>query len=100
MTIQPLTGILMSVALLETVIVMIGWHGLTGGGWTKFPAGRVLMGLLAVMAAILTLASFSSFAPTFPGRPWVYISLYTLLIGVLGWLGYTIFREQQKHNKD
>lgn len=100
MTIQPLTGILMSVALLETLIVMIGWHGLTGGTWTRFPAGRVLMGLLAVMAAILTLASFSGFFPAFPGRPWVYIGLYTLLIGVLGWLGYTIFREQQKHNKD
>lgn len=100
MTIQQFTGILMSVALLETVIVMIGWHGLTGGTWTKFPAGRVLMGLLAVMAAILTLASFSSFATTFLGRPWVYIGLYTLLIGVLGWLGYTIFREQQRHNKD
>ncbi|OIH81970.1 hypothetical protein BLJ79_21670 [Arthrobacter sp. UCD-GKA] len=98
MTIQPLTGILMAVALTETVVVMIGWHRMTNGAWTGFPAGRVLMGLLGVLAAILTLATISSWLPGFPGRPWIYVGLYMSLIVVLGWLGWTIFREQHKRN--
>ena len=96
MTIQPLTGILMAVALAEILAVMIGWHFMTRGVWTTFPAGRVLMGLLAVMGAILILATASSFYPSFPGRAWVYIGLYAGLVGVLGWLGWTIFREQRR----
>lgn len=98
MTIQPLTGILIGIALLETLVVMLGWHRITRGGWHGFPAGRVLMGLLGTQAAILTLAAASSFFPGFAGRPYVYIILYLVLIGAVGRLGYTIFTEQRRHH--
>lgn len=98
MTIQPLTGILMAAALTETLVVMVGWHVMTRGVWTTFPAGRVLMALLGVMGAILALAAASSFFPYFPGRAWVYIILYAVLVCVLACLGWTIFREQR--NRD
>ena len=97
MTIQPLTGILIGTALLETLVVMLGWHWITRGGWQGFPAGRVLMGLLGVQSAILTLAAASSFFPGFTGRPYVYIALYVVLIIAVGRLGYTIFTEQRSH---
>ncbi|MGO2122462.1 hypothetical protein, partial [Glutamicibacter arilaitensis] len=42
----------------------------------------------------------SGFFPAFPGRPFIYLGLYSILIFVVGWLGYTIIREQRKHNKD
>ena len=100
MTVQPTTAILMSIVLVETIIVMFGWNWITRGAWTGFPAGRVLMALLGVQSAILLLAAASGFFPVFPGRPYVYLALYSILIFVVGWLGYTIFREQRKNNKD
>lgn len=106
MTVQPTTAILMAIVLVETVIVMFGWNWITRGAWTDFPAGRVLMALLGVQSAILLLATLSGFFPAFPGRPYIYLGLYSILIFVVGWLGYTIIREQrkhrdqQKHNKD
>jgi len=100
MTVQPTTAILMAIVLVETVIVMFGWNWITKGAWTGFPAGRVLMALLGVQSAILLLATLSGFFPAFPGRPFIYLGLYSILIFIVGWLGYTIFREQHKHNKD
>ena len=100
MTVQPLTGILIGAAMVQAVMIMVVWHGITGGGWRRFPAGRVLMVLLAVIAAILTLATSSSFFPAFPGRSWAYIVLYLALNLTLGWLGFTIVREQTRHNSD
>lgn len=100
MTIQPWTGLLIGLAMFQTIIIMVGWHGVTQGAWSRFPAGRVLMGLLGIMWAILTLATASSFFPAFTGRPWVYLALYLILNVALTALGYTIIREQRKHNKD
>ena len=100
MTVQPTTAILMAIVLVETIIVMFGWNWITKGAWAGFPAGRVLMALLGVQSAILLLATLSGFFPAFPGRPYVYLALYSILILVVGWLGYTIIREQRKHNKD
>jgi hypothetical protein len=96
MTIQPITGILVAIVFAETVTVMILWQYLTRGAWVGFPAGRVLMGLLAVMAAITALAAGSMFFPAFPGRPLVYLGLYTMLIIAVGSLGFTIIREQRR----
>lgn len=100
MTLQPLTGILIGAAAVQAIVIMIVWNGITWGGWRRFPAGRVLMVLLAVIAAILTLSTSSSFFPAFPGRSWAYIVLYVALNGVLGWLGHTIVREQARHNQE
>ena len=100
MTIQPWTGLLIGLAMLQTLVIMIGWHGVTYGAWARFPAGRVLMSLLGIMWAILTLATVSSFFPFFPGRPWIYLTLYAILNVALTALGVTIIREQRKHNKD
>lgn len=100
MTVQPLTAILMGVVLVATVSVMILWHSATRGAWTGFPAGRVLMALLGVQSAILALATASGFFPTFPGRPYVYLALYSMLIVVVVWLGVTIWVEQKRNHKD
>lgn len=100
MTVQPLTGILIGAAMVQSIMIMIVWHGITGGGWRRFPAGRVLMVLLGVLASILTLSTSSSFFPVFPGRALVYIVLYLALNIVLGWLGLTIVHEQDRHNRD
>ena len=100
MTIQPWTGLLIGLAMLQTLVIMIGWHRVTHGAWARFPAGRVLMSLLGIMWAILVLATASSFFPAFPGRPWIYLTLYAILNVALTALGVTIIREQRKHNKD
>lgn len=100
MTVQPTTAILMAVVLIETMTVMFGWHWITRGAWTGFPAGRVLMALLGIQSAILLLATLSGFFPAFPGRPYVYLALYSILILIVGWLGYTIVREQSRHNNE
>ncbi|GAA3322989.1 hypothetical protein [Paeniglutamicibacter sulfureus] len=55
----------MAAALDEILAGMIGWRFRTHGLWTTFPAGRVFMGLLAVMGAIHILATASSFYPSF-----------------------------------
>lgn len=74
----------MAPALAEILAVAIGWHFMTRGLRTTFPAGHGLMGLLAVMGTIHILATASSFFPS-PGpgmgvrvavhragrRPWV-----------------------------
>lgn len=100
MTVQPLTGALIGLALLQVLVIMICWHGVTRGHWRRFPAGRVLMWLLAVIGAILTLATASSFWPVFPGRAGAYIALYVALNVVLSALGVTIIREQRRHQRD
>lgn len=96
MTIQPITGILILLVCLSTLGVMIGWHALTRGVWRQHAAGRALMGLLATQSAITALAAISSFFPEFPGRAYVYITLYVLLIGSVWWVGWTIFHEQHR----
>lgn len=99
MTIQPWTAILIGAALVQSIVIMVMWHGVTDGGWRRFPAGRVLMVLLGVIAAILTLATASSFFPVFPGRAWAYISLYVALNITLAWLGQTIITEQIRNQR-
>lgn len=99
MTFQPLTGILISILFGETVAVMAIWHTMTHGTWTTFPAGRVLMGILATMSLITGLAAASSFFPEFAFRPYLYIILYVLFILVMGWLGWTIAWAQHRHRE-
>lgn len=93
---QPLTGVLIGGAMLQTFVIMIVWHCVTRGAWFKFPAGRVLMGLLGIMLAILVLATTSSFYPMLPFRAELYVVLYTILNISLAILGVTIVREQKK----
>lgn len=100
MTIQPLTGILIGAVFLVTVVVMVGWHVLSGGVWRRWAAGRAIMGLLATQSAITLLATASSFFPGFPGRAAIYIAVYFLLIFSMGWVGWTIWSEHAKGSSE
>lgn len=94
-----LHGGLLGLATLQTLVIMISWHFITRAQWRRFPAGRVLMGLLAVMGAILTLSMASAVYPAWPWFGWLFIAGYTLLNIALSFLGYTIIREQRRHVK-
>jgi len=98
MTVQPLTGIMISTVCVLTLVVMVYWHLLTRGEWWRHTPGRAVMGLLATQTAITALAAASSFFPTFPGRPIVYLALYALLILAVGGIGWAIRSEHKKHN--
>ena len=100
MTIRPITGILIGLTILQTLVIMIGWHGVRHGAWARSHAGRVLMSLLGVMWAILALATTSNFWPMFPDRSWIYLTPFEILQVALAVLGVTIIREQRKHNKE
>lgn len=98
MTIQPITGIMISIVCVLTLVVMVYWHLLTKGAWWQWTAGRAVMGLLGTQSAITALAAASSFFPAFPGRPIVYLVLYGLLILAVGGIGWAIRAEHRKNS--
>lgn len=91
MTIQPITGILIALVLALTITTMGIWHQFTRGGWRKHDSGKAIMSLLAVQTAILTLATATTFFGEWPGRPWMYITVYLLLIGAQARIAWTIY---------
>lgn len=97
MTIQPLTGILIAVVLILTLSTMCTWHIVSKGSWHHYPAGKALMGLLAVISAITALATASSVWPEFPGRPVAYVVIYVLLIGAMTYILWTILATNRRH---
>lgn len=99
MTIQPLTGILIAGVLVLTVLTMLMWHRLTGGAWRNYSAGKALMSLLGVQTCILSLATVTTWFGDWPGKPWFYIIVYTLLIGAMLQVAYTILDTHRKAQK-
>lgn len=97
MTLQPITGVLITITLLLTVATMIMWHTRTSGAWKQHESGKALMGLLAVQSAILTLATATSIFEVWPGRPWMYVTVYLLLIGAMARIAWTIWDAPRKH---
>lgn len=91
MTIQPITGILITIVLALTVATMLIWHYLTKGGWRHHDSGKAIMSLLAVQAAILSLATATSLFEVWPGRAWMYLIVYLLLIGAQARIAWTIY---------
>lgn len=91
MTIQPITGILIALVLVLTLVTMGVWQHLTKGAWRNYSAGKALMGLLGVQTAILTLATATTWFGEWPGRPWMYIVVYLLLAGAQARIAWTIY---------
>src|SRR5699024_7791814 len=97
MTLQPITGTLITIVLVLTVATMIMWHTRTSGTWKQHESGKALMGSLAAQAAILTLAPATSIFEVWPGRPWMYVTVYWLLIGAMARIAWTIWDAPRKH---
>jgi len=99
MTVQSLTGIMISIVSVLTLLVTVYWHLLTRGECVHYPHDRVVMALLGTQTAITALAAASSFFPSFPGRPVVYVLPYLLLIFAVAGIGWVI-RPQDGSNPD
>ena len=100
MNLIPLNGLLFGLVAATTVMVMASWWISTGGAWMRWPAGRSLMGLLAIIALITVNATLSvALGPAYPAKPLVYTVMYLLLWAAVLVIGATIMRVQRAANE-
>lgn len=92
---------IVSMVLLGIIAVVAGWvsvywHIATRGTWKEWPAGRSLMGLLAIIAVGFGFGVFNRFMGAYPARSVVGIILYTLFVGAIIIIGLTIRKEMRR----
>lgn len=73
----------------------IAYWAFTRGGWRHTPAGRHVMGLSAALGALLTLIAVARLWPDFPGRAWVTLGLFAVLVAQLVWQCVLLHRAQR-----
>ena len=92
---------IISAALLGIISVVAGWvaiywHVATKGTWRDWPAGRSLMGLLAIITIGFGYGVVNRFlGPNWPLRPVVSILLYALFVGAIIVIGLTVRSEMR-----
>jgi hypothetical protein len=97
-TLLPLNGIFMLIVAGTAIAVMAYWWAATKGSWMDWPAGRSLMGLLAIIAVISGWAGLNTIVlpPRYDGKIISYFVLYGLLETALVIIGVTIRREMKR----
>jgi hypothetical protein len=98
MTLLPLNGWFMLAVAATAIAVIIYWWIITRGSWMQWPAGRSLMGLLAIIAVIAGWAGLNTLIlpPRYPLKIVSYLALYGVLEVALMVIGLTIHREMKR----
>lgn len=90
-------GVVLGLTSLLALSIMAYWWITTRGGWWDWLAGRSLMGLLAILAALTGNSALNSFffpGPNgYPGKSIISIGLYAIFVVALAVIGLTIRRE-------
>lgn len=91
---------LISTALLGIIgvaasAVIIYWHVATRGTWREWPAGRSLMGLLAIIALGFLFGLMNRLIPFPLGRSVVAVVLYGAFVWAIIFVGLTIRKEMR-----
>jgi cation transport ATPase len=99
-SLMPLNGALFALTSLATVTIIVSWWWTTRGAWLRWPAGRSLMGLLAIIAVITANATAAYLlGANYPAKPIMYSVLYAvLLVAVIG-IGVTIHCVQRSNDR-
>lgn len=97
-TLIPLNGWFMFAVGFTAIAVMAYWWVTTRGSWMQWPAGRSLMGLLAIIAVIACWAGLNTMIlpPRYDGKIISYMALYAILEVSLIIIGSTIHREMTR----
>jgi hypothetical protein len=95
---------IISAALLGVISIVAGWvavywHLATKGTWRQWPAGRSLMGLLAIIAVGFGFGVVNRFMGMYPGRSVVGIVLYALFVAAIVVIGLTVRSEMRAGKK-
>lgn len=87
--------ILLGLTSLSAFIVIAYWWATTKGTWAKVPAGRSLMGLLAIIAIGFGYGTINVLIGRvgYPAKPYIGLALYALFIGSIIVIGFTIRKE-------
>lgn len=97
-TLLPLNGIFMFIVAGTAIAVMAYWWAVTHGSWMHWPAGRSLMGLLAIIAVITAWAGLNTFVlpAHYELKIFSYFALYAVFEVALVLIGITIHREMRR----
>lgn len=97
-TLLPLNGIFMFTVSATAIAVMAYWWIVTRGSWMQWPAGRSLMGLLAIIALITAWAGLNTLVlpPRYDFKIISYFVLYGIFEAALLVILATIHREMKR----
>jgi uncharacterized BrkB/YihY/UPF0761 family membrane protein len=92
----PIINILLT--LLTSLVafwVIIYWHFTTKGTWREWPAGRSLMGLLAIIAFGFGYGVVNQVFGSggYPAKPYIGLVLYLVFVSAIIFIGITIRKE-------
>jgi ABC-type Fe3+ transport system permease subunit len=99
MTNSLITAILLGIISAVATWVIVYWHITTKGTWREWPAGRSLMGLLAIISIGFGYGVLNRFLGDWAGRAVFSIILYALFVGAIVFIGYTIRKEMRRGKK-
>jgi hypothetical protein len=90
---ELLSAIFLGAVTLAASWVIIYWHFATKGTWREWPAGRSLMGLLAIIAVGFGFGVVNRILPMPLGKTIVGVGLYALFVSAIIFIGLTIRKE-------
>jgi small-conductance mechanosensitive channel len=90
-----ISAVLLGIISLVAGWVAVYWHVATKGTWRQWPAGRSLMGLLAIITVGFGFGVVNRFLGQYPARSAVGIILYTLFVGAIIIIGLTVRAEMR-----
>jgi hypothetical protein len=90
----PILNIILTgfVSLISFEIIWY-WHKETKGTWKKWPAGRSLMGLLAIIGVAFGYGIINQLLGQYPARPFLGFVLYAAFVAALLVIRFTIRKE-------
>lgn len=92
---ELISAILLGIIPLVAGTVCIYWHVATKGTWRQWPAGRSLMGLLAIITVGFGYGVVNRFLGPYAAKYAVAVGLYALFVGALVFIGLTIRKEMR-----
>lgn len=92
---ETISAILLGGIALVAAAVVVYWHLATRGTWRHWPAGRSLMGLLAIITVGFGFGVINRFLGDYPAKFPLATALYAAFLGALIFIGSTIRAEMR-----
>lgn len=86
------TALLLSIFFISTTVILY-WHISTRGTWRQWPAGRSLMGLLAIIAAGFGMGGVNRLLGDYAAKQPILAAVYAAFAVALIIIGFTIHKE-------